>query len=247
MLVRLFSPTGGAVMALARSLRKSTSKLAASLQPADELEVQLARGRGARSVLIGVRTVKEHSTWRTDLNLLSFYWYMAECVYTSAGEPEINSALYRLVVNLLRSDPPPAARCSAAAVFALKFQVVHGLLADLTRCAIDGHVLGADEPVHLLPSGEGLIGREAYNRHYARTAGALVRLAPERLERWRRLLAGALLDYPQIAADKTDAALLLYHSSRLLGDTAGHAVNSAEYLRRQWKLPTYSEILQSQS
>lgn len=245
-LVRFFTPSGGAVTALARSLHKSTSRLAASLLPADELEIRLVTGRGARPILAGARVTTDHSCWREDLDLLALYWFMAECAFLSASEQSINQATFQLTANLLRSDPSPLARYGALAVFVLKTQRLHGLLADLSHCVVDGHLLADDEPVHLLPSGEGVIGREAYNKHYARTGGGLVRMEPERLARWRQILGGPLLDYPDLKADELDAALLLHQGARALGDLAGHAVGSAEYLRRQWKLLVFTEILQSQ-
>ena len=244
--VSFFSAGDGAVTALARGLRKPASKLAASLLPADELNVRLAEGRGRRKILTGVTITRSHAEWRAELDLLALYWFMAECLYLSAGEPEINAAMYRLVVNMLRSTPAVAARYSAVAVYALKLQKLHGLLPDLAHCALDGHSLADDEPVHLLPSGEGIIGREAYNRHYARTGGGLIRLEAERLRRWRRLLSGALLDYPQVPADEIDVALLVYHLARAVGDIAGRSLNSAAYMRTQWKLPDISELLQAQ-
>lgn len=246
-LVSFFSAEDGALTALARGLRKSTSKLAASLLPADELDIRLASGRGRRNILIGAATARGHPEWRAGLDLLSLYWFMAECLYLSAGEPEINAAMYRLAVNILRHPPTPEVRCSAAAVFALKLQMLHGLLPDLAHCALDGHLLADNEPVHLLPSGEGVIGREAYNRHYARTGGGLVRLEAQRLYRWRRLLGGALLDYREVPADAVDVALLVHHLARAVGDVAGRALHSAAYMRAQWKLPDLSELLQAQN
>ncbi|MBN2082921.1 DNA repair protein RecO [bacterium] len=243
-LVRLFSPVVGAVQTRARGLSKPASKLAARLIPAAELRIRLA-GHGTVPVLTGVETDQDHPQWRSSLDLLALYWFMAECAYVGSGESEINSDVYRLVANLLRHEAG-ASRLAAAAVFALKLLRLHGLLPDLDHCALDGHRLGADEPAHLLPNGEGVIGREAYNRHYARTGGGLVRVNADHLERWRRLLSGPLLAYGEQAVDPTDAALLIHHCARAVGDIAAGAIRSAEFLRRQWALPEIGEILNSQ-
>ncbi|GEM_PF-2260210 len=244
--VRLFADGRGALVARARGLRKAQSKLAPRLQPADELEVRTAAGRGGVGLLIGVEPVRSHPHWRADLGLLALYWFMAECLYVGAGEEQVNADMYRLLANLLRSEPDGELRYGAAAVFSLKLLGLHGLLADLSCCALDGHALAPDEPAHLLPRGDGLVGRAAYNEHYARSGGGMLRLDAERRRRWLTLLTGALLDYPAVGADQLDAALLIQHAARLLSGTAAAPIRSVQFLVQQWRLPTLEELLRDQ-
>lgn len=244
--VRLFADGHGALVARARGLRKAGSKLAPRLQPADELEVRITAGRGGVGLLIGVEPVRAHPHWRADLGLLALYWFMAECLYVGASEEQVNADMYRLLANLLRSEPAGDLRYGAAAVFCLKLLGLHGLLAELRCCALDGHPLAPDEPAHLLPQGDGLVGRAAYNEHYARSGGGMLRLDAERRQRWQALLTGALLDYPAAAADQLDAALLVQHAARLLGSTAATSIRSVQFLVKQWQLPTIEELLRDQ-
>ncbi|MCH7472630.1 recombination protein O N-terminal domain-containing protein [bacterium] len=242
-LLTFFCLPQGAVLAKARSLRKAKSRLAGLLMPGDELNITLARGRGSIPVLTGVSTHRSHPAWRADIALSALMWLFLECAYIGSGEPELNQEVFQLVVNLLRNPPADDQRHGAAAVFGLKLLALHGLLPDFAHCAIDGHAIAEGEPVHLLPNGEGVIGREAYNRQYARTAGALIRLSPERLKRWRLLRRCSLLDYVEAEADAVDAALIVHHTARRLGETAGQQLASAIFLASQWKLPSFAEML----
>jgi recombinational DNA repair protein (RecF pathway) len=237
-LLRVFACPQGELSVMARGLRRSTSKLAHLFLPADELRLSLARGRGRLSVLTGASLHQSHAPWRADLYLLALYWFFVECACLGTAGPGQNEQVYTLVANLLRTTPQDdGARYGALCAFCLKLLAVHGVLLGLGHCCIDGHAFEPGEPVHLLPSGEGLIGREAYNAHYARSAGGLLRLDAVRLARWRRLHGGPLLDYAACQADSVDAAVLLHLCSRSIADVAARPVHSAGFLARQWKLP----------
>jgi DNA repair protein RecO len=244
-LVNFFSPDG-ALGLRARGLRKAQSKLAPRLQPADELRVQTARGRGAYDVLTGVDVLRPHWLWREELDLLALYWFFAECAFAGSGEERLNRNVFQLLVNLLRNVSGTAGRFGAAAVFCLKLLMLHGLMPDIQHCMVDGHVLAKDEPAFFPLSGEGVIGRDAYNRHYARTGGGLLRLAAERLAGWRALATGQLLEYTNVLIDATDAAILVQLTERMLGDATTKPVRSAEFLLSQWRLPDMGELLRKQ-
>ncbi len=246
-MLRLFACPHGELSVLARGLRRSSSKLAHVFQSADELKLTLARGRGRLAVLAGASLQLGHPPWRNDLGLLALNWYFTECACLGSAGPVQNEQVYTLLVNLLRTTPQDAsARYGALGAFSLKLLAVHGLLLSLGHCCIDGHALAADEPVHLLPSGEGVIGREAYNAQYARSAAGLLRLDAQRLARWQRLHGGPLLDYAAVGADEVDAAVLLHLCARAIADLAARPVHSAEFLRTQWRLPTPGAVIARQ-
>lgn len=237
-MLRVFACPQGELSILARGLRRSTSKLAHLFQPANELRLSLARGRGRLSVLTGASVHQAHSAWREDLDLLALYWFFMECACLGTAGLTQNEEVYTLIVNLLRTTPAgESGRYGALCAFGLKLLAVHGVLLGLAHCCIDGHRFEPGEPVHLLPSGEGLIGREAYNARYARSTGGLLRLDAERLAHWRRLHGGPLLEYAACAADSVDAAVLLHLCSRSIADVAARPVHSAGFLSQQWKLP----------
>jgi DNA repair protein RecO len=263
-LADLFTPREGALTLLAKGLAKPGSRLAAKLKPADELRIAVTRRRAGWPLLTGAEPEAAHPQWQAGLDHLALYWFMLECARLGSSEPEQNAEVFRLLVNLLRSAPDGAALPGCASVFALKLLGLHGLLPPLGHCCLDGHAFAPDEPVFLLASGEGLVGREAYNQHYARAAPVaaassrrtdrrpeaaatgtphgLTRIGPSRRRRWQALLHGALLDYPQAGADRADAAALLRLCATALADLAHQPVRSREFLWTQWRLPAGPEL-----
>jgi DNA repair protein RecO len=242
-IVRFFTPAG-TVSASAKGLLKPASKLAPMLKPGDELTLDLTQGRTPLPVLAGVSRTRAHPLWQQSLQHTALCWFITECACTSAGDSELNAALYQLAVNLLRSEPAPAALPSAAAVFCLRLLGLHGVLLNLGECALSGAPLQPDEPAHLLPSGEGLLGREAYNTHYARSGGGMPRLDPAQRTRWRTLVRLPLLEYAQVVATPADCALLVHVVEQQVAGPAGQALGSSAFLKQQWKLPGWTELCQ---
>jgi len=241
-LVRFYAEGHGALAVRGRGLGKPASKLAPLLQPADELVIDLARGRGRTPVLTGVRLARSHAAWRAGLPHQALQWFLVECAYTASGEQAENERVFQLIVNLLRREPPAGELAGSACAFCLKFLAVHGLLPDLRNCAVSEDPLPPGEPAFLLPTGEGFVSLKTYNDSYARSGRGLVRLEPPRLPRWRRQLTGALLDYPGQGFDEADAALLIGLTQLVLGDVAARPLASATFLARQWGLSTLAEL-----
>jgi recombinational DNA repair protein (RecF pathway) len=251
MLAEFFTPQEGAITAQARSLAKPGSHLSGRLKPADELRISLARRRSGAALLTGCETTRQHPLWQEGLDHLALYWFMLDCAVTGSGTPELNTGVFRLLVNLLRSAPASSALPACASVFALKLAALHGLLPDLLHCGRDGHAFAGDEPAFLLVRGEGLIGREAYNRYYAHAGSStrhgsvpqgMLRISPRRRVRWAGLLQRRLLDYPQSGADLADAAVLLGVCHQALADLAHRQLRTYTFLQRQWKLPAGREL-----
>lgn len=244
--VDLFSGQEGALSANARGLLKQTSKMAPVLKPGDELEVELARGRGALPVLAGATCHKSHPWWREELTRTAVAWLIAESSYLASSEPEANADAYRLAVNVLRhgqSDDLLSPSCT----YCIKYLKLHGLFPDLDACAVSGRQVQAGEVVHLLPTGEGVVGLEEYNNRYARSSAGLLRLSPES----RQAMASAR-DLPLVEAlglefSREIAAILLWLVASQIGGMVGRTVGSAEMLAQQLKLPTIRELQSQQA
>ena len=243
MLVRLFADAEGAVVAKAPGLQKAGSKLAHTLKPADVLRIRLTGGRAATRVLTGVDVECSQPRWREELELLALYWFMTECAFVGSGSGALNAAVFALLKQLLARPPEAGEQYRVGTAFSLRLLRLHGLLPDLAHCAVDSHAIDADEPVFLLPNGEGVVGRSVYNRHYARTGGGLLRVGPARLARWLALSQSETPSLEQVDADATDAAVTVNLATQRISEEAGRPVGSAQFLAQQWRLPTLRQLL----
>ena len=240
-LVRFLTPEG-ALTTSARGMLKPSSKLAPLVKPGDELSLTLVHGRGSMPVLAGVVLARGHPAWQLNLDSTALCWTMTEYAALSTGDDELNQSLFQLVVNLLRSEPEPRQLPGAFAVYSLRLLSLHGVMLDLVHCAYTGAAFTPDEPVHLLPTGDGLIGREAYNANYARHGGGMPRISPQRLAGWQRLSRQPLLDYRTVPVDTTDCALLLHLLEQQIARPAGMRPGSGSFIRRQWALLDWKEL-----
>ncbi len=238
-LVRFYTPGHGGLQLAARSLRKPGSKLVGQLQPADELQISAAHARAGAPILTAVSCSREHRLWRNDLNLLALYWFMLECAWLASSDDVSNADGYRLIVNLLRSDPQPAQRYGLASVYCMRVLALHGMLPDLfhdelTGAALEGECLCG-------PAFEGL--RNARDpAHAGLPRHGLLLIDAPRLQRWRSLQSRPLLEYGKLDCDAVDAALLVGFLRVHISGLAGTAVHSAEFLSRQWKLSRYRDL-----
>lgn len=236
-LARFVTPVEGALLARAPGLLKAGSKLAPLLQYGDELSISLVRGRGNTPTLTGVTCMHSHPGWRAGLHPLSLLWFMLESAVLTSGAPGSNEATFRLLVNILRSEPSQADLPGALCVYCLKLLALHGLLPDLLNCAETGTPFASSEPVFLLPHGEGLIGREASQSRPSRGASGLRRIEAPQRQLWLALLHGPLLRYGERGATAADAALLLQLAAGQIGSIANQALGSAKNLAQAWQLP----------
>src|SRR5258705_8735870 len=92
----LITPTGGKLKAIAKGIRKPTSRLGGSLEPFAELTVALARGR----TFDVVTQVSVRHAWlrlRDSLESAATAWYLAELPDRSPEEPHAPPPLYALL------------------------------------------------------------------------------------------------------------------------------------------------------
>lgn len=239
--VRLFSPELGSLNLLARGLRKPGSKLAGQLKPADELVFSSSPARAGAPILTALSCRREHRCWQTDLRLLALYWFMLECAWLASADDGSNADAYRLIVNLLRSEPATGSFHSLAAIYSVRFLAIHGMLPDLHHDEETDEQLAGD--CYCRPAFEGLLDAQRLASLSLPLSG-LLRISAGRLERWRRLHGRPLLEYPQVACDAQDAALLVSFTRTKVASITGSALRSAEFVLQQWKLQSLREIMQ---
>lgn len=97
----LFTPAYGKLDAKAKSVRKTTSRMAGHLQPLNRCMVQLAQGR-TMEVIAGCETLESFHSLREDLELLSRALYAAELTDRFLPERMENLGTYRLLLDTLR-------------------------------------------------------------------------------------------------------------------------------------------------
>jgi DNA repair protein RecO (recombination protein O) len=172
----------GKVRAVAKGIRKTTSKFGARLEPASRVALQCYRGREL-DVVTQVETLESNRALREEYALLTHAVPILEAVDQVAQEREANAALYRMLSGALRALRDRRSPLVTPAFFwkLLSLEGVHPMLDGCARC-------GVDEDVELtafdLDEG-GLLCRPC-----ARGAGR--GLTPEALGLLRRMLGGGL-------------------------------------------------------
>ena len=164
---------------------------------------------------------------------------MLECAWLASSDEGSNADAYRLLVNLLRSEPRKESWHSLAAVYCLRFLALHGMLPDLLHDEDAEERLEGD--CYCLPSFEGLVDARRIEASSIPLHGML-RIEHDRLNRWRRLQSRPLLEYAAENCDVRDSSLLVAFTRGHVAGMAGSAVKSADFLSGQWKLRRLSEL-----
>ena len=218
--VTLLSPDRGKFKAIAKGVRKPTSRLGGGVEPFAELEVALAAGR-TFDIVTQVRSRRIWLALRERLKSSAVAWYVAELVERATSEEQPEPQLYDLLMrawDLLESGASEAVVARWAELGLLDL-AGHG--PELDRCLdcgrppVEGESLGWDEAgggIRCSGHGEG----PALTSSALRLLRALRRVPPEELVQLR-LPAGPLAE-----ADRAlrGSILLLY----------GHEPNSRRFL-----------------
>jgi DNA repair protein RecO (recombination protein O) len=103
----------GKVKAVAKGIRRPTSRLAGYAEPLSHATFQLARGREL-DVLTGAESRSTYRTVREDLDRIAAAWYIAEIADCSTAEHAPAAPVFDLVETALRhleAGHPPAVVC----------------------------------------------------------------------------------------------------------------------------------------
>lgn len=126
----------GKVRAVAKGVRKTTSRFGSRLEPTSHVAVQMYEGRTLDTVT-QAESIDHHGAIRADLDRLAKASVLLEVVDQVSQEGEPNGGLYRMVVGALRAL---AARDAALLVpaFFLKVLALEGSSPLLDQCASCG-------------------------------------------------------------------------------------------------------------
>jgi DNA repair protein RecO (recombination protein O) len=138
-IVTILTQGSGKVRAVAKGVRKTTSRFGARLEPLTHVSLMLYRGRGALDTVTQAEIVAPHRHIREDLSLFAAAETMVEAADKVAEEHERNVPLVVLLLNGLRAlDAGPADPASVAESFLLKMLSLSGFHPALTACAVCG-------------------------------------------------------------------------------------------------------------
>jgi DNA repair protein RecO (recombination protein O) len=131
----LYTREWGKVSAVARGVRKATSKMAGSLEPFEHVRLLLAHGRGSLDVVAQVEVIDAFAPLWTDLRRFGAAALLAELVDAATPEREPHPEIFVLLLEslgLLAADSSGP----VAPWFILHLVALAGFQPALTRCAV---------------------------------------------------------------------------------------------------------------
>ena len=139
--LHLYTLDRGRVGAVAKGVRKTTSRFGARLEPLSHVELMLHQGSGELQTVTGVQLVRAHHAAREDSYRLSVGLIGAEAMLRLFTEQEANERAFGALtrfLDLLDETPRAAGRPALdplALAFQLKLLWLSGYLPHLTSCA----------------------------------------------------------------------------------------------------------------
>ncbi len=138
-IVTVMTQGSGKVRAVAKGIRKTTSRFGARLEPFTHVSLMVYRGRGSLDTVSQAEIVSPFMPLRRDLGLFAAGETMLEAVDRVAEEHERNVRLFLLLLTGLRAlDARPTDPAAVAESFLLKLLSLSGFHPSLTTCAVCG-------------------------------------------------------------------------------------------------------------
>lgn len=168
----LITPADGKLKAIAKGIRRPTSRLGGSLEPFAELNVALARGR----TFDVVTQVSVGHAWlhlRDDLESAATAWYLAELADRSLEERHAAEPLYALLrraYELLDAGMSPG---RVARWYEMHLLDELGVRPEVDRCVECDRMLEADERFRWVPPLGGVVCERCPGPPYERAALSL--------------------------------------------------------------------------
>jgi len=144
-IVSLMTQGHGKVRAVAKGIRKTASKFGARLEPMSHVAFQCYRGREL-DIVTQVETLDANRALREHYGCLTHAVSMLEAVDQVALEKEANPALYRMLVNALRTLAERPSPVVSTAFFwkLLSLEGFHPVVDGCARCGEDGPFVAWD-------------------------------------------------------------------------------------------------------
>jgi DNA repair protein RecO (recombination protein O) len=149
-IVSIITRENGKVRAVAKGVRKPSSRFGARLEPTCHLALQLYRGRGDLDTVTQVETIDRFASLRQDLDRWARASAMLEAVEQVSPEREPNEALFEMLVRALRTLTSSESPLVVAGFF-LKLLALEGFEPVVEMCVS----CGDDGPLVAFDVGEG--------------------------------------------------------------------------------------------
>jgi len=136
-IVTVMTQGAGKIRAVAKGIRKTTSRFGARLEPLTHVSLMAYRGRGSLDTVSQAEIISAFRAIREDLGLFAAGETMLEAVDKVAEEHERNIRLFLLLLSGLRAlDVRPADPAAVAESFLLKLLSLSGFHPSLLACAV---------------------------------------------------------------------------------------------------------------
>jgi DNA repair protein RecO (recombination protein O) len=150
-ILTILTPGLGKIKAIAKGIRRPTSRIGGSLEPLAELRLQLAKGR-TFDVVTQVTMLNAWLNLRERLEATATAWYCAELVDRSLEERSAAEPLYLLLRRACELLDAAMAPGRVARWFEMRLCVEMGVRPEVDRCVECGRLLEPDDAVRWLPS-----------------------------------------------------------------------------------------------
>ena len=225
----LITPTGGKLKAIAKGIRRPTSRLGGSLEPFAELTVALARGR-TFDVVTQVSVGHAWLNLRDSLECAATAWYLAELADRSLEERHAAEPLYALLRRAYELLDAGMAPGRVARWYEMHLLDELGQRPEVDRCVECDRVLESEERFRWVPPLGGVVCERCPGPPHDRTGLSL--------EALKLLKAYQRLDIEAIAGAAPVAAAVEREVETALRDFVAHAPSSAK--RARWRSSTRS-------
>jgi len=101
-ILTIFSKHYGKIKAIAKGIRKVTSKKAGVLELFNHCKLVLAKGKDL-DIITEAQVINNFSSWRKDLNKVGTAWYFCELIDKLTAESQVNRNLFELLKNYLEN------------------------------------------------------------------------------------------------------------------------------------------------
>mgnify|MGYP003951953049 FL=1 len=218
----VFSRDEGKFDAVARGIRKTTSRMRGHMEPLTQVQVHLARGR-TLDVLTQAETIAAHRALKADLDRLNLALYCAELIDRFTIDRVEQRPLYELLADALDALEAGASPM-AVRYFEYHLLAIAGYELQATACALCHARLPEEETLFSAPAG-GLACRDCRPRT---EQGRLLGVRTIKVLRYARI--ASIREFDSVRVDDILAHDLQFALGGLIHQVIDRELNTVRYM-----------------